>query len=87
MSKGYTINYFVKTLKSVNASTLAKTGVYGVVSPRFGSLSTKALALDVWLFGHTGDIFAGRGIYASFGKTSRARLLTALARRKKFGYV
>ena len=87
MSKGYTINFFVTALKSVNANTVARQGVYNVVSPRFGAFSTKADALDSWLGYNTSAISRGEGRFASYGKTARARLLTALKNRKENGAV
>lgn len=85
MSKGYTINFFVQTLKNVSAKTVANRGVYDVVSPRYGAFSTKAEALDQWLSYNVSAITQGQGRFASYGKTARARLLTALRNRKVNG--
>jgi hypothetical protein len=87
MSKGYTINYFVTALKNVSATTVARQGVYNTVSPRFGSASVKSCALDYWLGYNTDSIVRGSGRFASYGKTARARLLTALRNRKTTGSV
>jgi hypothetical protein len=87
MSKGYTINFFVTTLKNVSAKTVTTRGVYNAVSPRYGIFSAKANALDGWLNYNTRAIVKGEGRFASYGKTARARLLTALRRRKKNGIV
>lgn len=86
MSKGYTINFFISVFKSATVGQV-NSSVYRTVSPRLGVLSTKAEALDGWLGDKTGDIASGRGHFASFGKTARARLLKALALRKKNGFV
>jgi len=87
LSKGYTINYFIDVLKSAATNKVTKEGVYSVVSPRFGGQSVKANALDGWLNFKTNAIAKGVGQFASYGKTPRARLLTALSKRKKLGTV
>lgn len=87
MSKGYTINYFITTLKNTSTSMVAKKGVYNVIAPRYGALSLKANALNIWLNGETFAIVKGVGKFASYGKTARTRLLTALKNRKNTGTV
>ena len=87
MSKGYTISYFVKVLKNAKVSSFTKTSVYNIVSPRDGALSVKAGALDTWLGHQTSSISLGTGRFASYGKTSRARLLFALKNRKMTGSI
>lgn len=86
MSKGYTLQYFINTFKNTRKVD-GGDGVYLTVSPRFGYFSVKAEALDTWLQGETGDIVSGRGRFASYGKTARARVLRALNNRKNSGLV
>jgi hypothetical protein len=87
MSKGYTISFFINVLKNTTTRAVSKNGVYNVVAPRFGDFSVKASALDSWLGYKTSAIEAGEGKFASYGKTPRARLLTALRNRKVNGTV
>jgi hypothetical protein len=87
MSKGYTISYFIDVLKNTTARQVTNKGVFNVVSPRFGDFSVKAEALDTWLNYATTTIARGEGRFATYGKTARARLLTALRNRKEHGTV
>lgn len=87
MSKGYTISYFIDVLKNTTTRQVTNNGIYSVVSPRFGGFSVKADALDTWLSYNTTAIVKGEGRFASYGKTPRARLLTALKNRKVNGSV
>jgi hypothetical protein len=87
MSKGYTINYFVNVFTNTTNTQIARNGVYNTVSPRNGYASVKAGALDRFLQGQTYAIANGTGVFASFGKTPRARLLKALRNRKRYGTV
>jgi hypothetical protein len=87
LSKGYTISYFINVFKNTTKRNFTTMGAYDLVSPRFGWMSEKAYALDSWLRYRTSDIVRGDGNFASFGKTSRARLLTALKNRKQNGYI
>jgi hypothetical protein len=87
MSKGYTISYFINVLQNTPTSTVTKLGVFNVVAPRFGAESVKVDALQSWLGYNTTAIASGSGRFASFGKTPRARLLTALKNRKVNGFV
>ena len=86
MSKGYTINYFVNTIKGAKAAAL-KSDVYEAISPRNGFFSVKAIALDNFLGGETlaYQIAEGIGSFEGLGKTPRSRLLKALSLRKKNG--
>ena len=83
----YTIQNFINTVTAVNNKTLVSNGVYGVVAPRFGASSVKALTLDFFLGGNTVAIFNGTGEFASLGKTPRTRLLTALRNRQTNGFI
>lgn len=87
MSKGYTINFFVNTLKGVTNTQLNNNGVFNVVSPRLGRFSVKANTLNNFLGGQAAYIEYGTGAFAKLGKTPRTRLLKALKLRKQFGYV
>lgn len=87
MSKGYTLSYFIKTLSSATPTKVTRDGVYNTVSPRDGVFSVKADALDSWLDHQTLSIARGDNDFASYGKTSRARLLKALRNRKNNGTV
>ncbi len=88
MTKGYTIAFFVREIQKmkITAKTLKeKHGVYKALSPRRGYWSLKAILLDVWTQGNVDEIIAGRTARAKkLGKTPKARLLKALANRKKF---
>ncbi len=85
MSKGYTINYFIKLFTNTTNSELKTKGVDNVVSPRYGSSSVKVDTLDNFLDYKTLDVTTGSGQYAQLGKTPRARILKALKLRKKNG--
>lgn len=88
MSKGYTISYFMNLLQNTSTRDLTTaTQVYFAVSPRRGNNSEKRYALDTWLQGQTSAIVSGRGRFANFGKSPRARLLKALRVRKENGFV
>jgi hypothetical protein len=87
MSKGYTIQSFINLFSGVSNTTLTNVGVETVVSPRFGDLSVRMEALDTWLEGDTHAIVAGSGVYSTFGKTARTRLVKALKNRQKYGTV
>jgi len=87
MSKGYTINFFVNTLKGSTNTQLNNYGVFNVVSPVYGANSVKASTLNTFLGGNTASIAAGVGAFSKLGKTPRTRLIKALKLRKQFGYV
>ena len=89
MSKGYTISYFIKALKNAPTRTVGNTAssVFQAISPRLGLFSVKADALDTWLNYRTHDIAQGNGVFSTYGKTPRARLLRALSSRFKNGSI
>lgn len=87
MSKGYTISFFMAALQNVNSKRVTEAGPYYVVSPRKGVFSEKSYALDTWLNDQTELIFEGRGRFANYGKTPKARLLKALKNRKVNGFI
>jgi len=89
MSKGYTISYFVKALKNAPTRAVGNTAssVFQAVSPRLGLFSVKADALDTWLNYQTHNIAQGAGIFSTYGKTPRARLIRALNNRFKNGSI
>ena len=87
MSKGYTLSFFINTLTNATTRQVTNQGVYDVVSPLGGVFSVKADALDTWLGYNTGAIARGEGRFATYGKSSRARLLTALRNRKNTGNI
>ena len=87
MSKGYTINFFINVIKNTKSRAVTSDNVYNVVAPRYGQFSVKSEALDYWLNFNTADISEGRGRFSTYGKTPRARLLTALKNRKVKGTI
>jgi hypothetical protein len=87
LSKGYTISYFMTALQNANSKKVTETGPYYAVSPRKGVFSEKSYALDTWLNDQTESIFAGKGRFANYGKTPKARLLKALKNRKVNGVI
>ena len=87
MSKGYTISYFSGIIGSASVGSLKKLGVASVVAPRLGKNSIKIEALNTWLGGNLFAIESGKGRFAGLGKSSRTRLLKALALRYKNGIV
>ena len=87
MSKGYTINYFSNTIKLASVGKVSKLGIIKLIAPRIGVKSVKIAALNLWLGGDLLAIEAGKGRFAGLGKTSKTRLLKALALRYKNGVV
>lgn len=85
MSKGYTINYFLDVFKNTTNKELASNGVFQTVAPRNGFNSVKATTLNKFLDYQTIAIARGNGAYAVLGATPRARLMKALANRKRTG--
>jgi hypothetical protein len=87
MSKGYTLQYFINTFSNATVNQVNKNGAYLTVSPRLGYFSVKADALDTWLDDSVDAISEGRGHFSTYGKTPRARLLTALRNRQTRGRI
>jgi hypothetical protein len=87
MSKGYTIQYFINTISNATVATVNNSSVYDVVSPRFGTSSVKAQALESWLGTDADYVADGVGEFSTLGKTRRARVLKALRNRQRFGTV
>jgi hypothetical protein len=83
MTKGYTINYFIKLFTATRTSTLETRGLESVVSPRLGSDSVRFHVLNGWLDGRVTQVVNGTGKFASYGATPRARILKALKLRKQ----
>jgi hypothetical protein len=85
MSKGYTIQFFINEISTkvnrgndVNAFIKAISPVYGINSVKIGALDN--------FIGDLNKVANGRGRYAGFGKTPKARVLKALKLRKKLGF-
>lgn len=85
MHKGYTLNYLIEQVKGTTNAQIQNNGIYQTLSPRAGVYSVKGDVLDNFLFNNTAAIVAGAGIFATFGKTPKTRLLKALKLRKKTG--
>jgi len=86
-SKGYTMAFFTRAIKSATAKTISNVGISGVLSPKGGTTSVKVQTLNGFLGGSLSAIENGKGRFAGFGKTSRSRVLKALSLRKKNGTV
>ena len=85
MHKGYTLNYLIEQVKNTTNTEITTNGIYNTLSPRAGVYSVKGDVLDGFLFHNTQAVVAGAGIFATYGKTPKTRLLKALKLRKTTG--
>ena len=86
-TKGYTLQYFINLVSNTTNSQYNRNSVYDVISPTRGFNSVRSYVLDTWLNNATTSIVEGTGVYSTFGKTPRTRLLKALRNRKTTGTV
>lgn len=79
-TKAYTLNALIAEVTFVKRGD-ADT-VVSNLSPRLGANSVKVAVIDTFLNGKLDAVLKGRGAYATFGKSAKARLLKALRLRK-----
>ena len=91
MHRGYTLNFFINTIKALPAKTVEK-DFYKALAPRDGYESGKSAALDCWLGDNWGQntleiLHASSKRARKLGATAKQRILTALKNRKTKGKV
>jgi len=92
MSKGYTIPFFINTVRDTtlaqwsHATTASRVNYGTVISPLKGASSVKVKVLSKLLGGNLSAIVAGKGKFGALGLTPRGRLLKALSIRSN-GFV
>lgn len=86
MSKGYTIEYFIREIKKLENKHIEMMGLAHAISPRKGICSVKVRQLSKYLGYYAEAVAKGRGTYYKLGKTPKARLINALRFRQRNGF-
>jgi hypothetical protein len=91
MSKGYTIQFYIKLIRKLSNNAILE-NIYDAIAPVGGYESVKAYKLDEWLGDVNSDntleiIFGTTDRALAFGKTPKTRLIKALKARKTNGRV
>jgi len=85
MCKGYTINYLMRKLQAAKADD--QEAIYKTLSPRLGQYSEIIVTLNNFLAGQLDNVMAGSGAFKRLGASPRLRVLRALDKRKKYGFL